>query len=137
MIAVFTGKESHLTGPTPWGQLLDGNKAGNTPAKPSRYFSPAYLPGRHEYPIGRVDPPDRLLSVFLKGVAIFTNLLLHSLKWDRTSTRLLRVSFYPELAKTSIAFFHYNIKRKNAKAICIPSINAWALDLKGVSVNTG
>ena len=93
-------------------------------------------PGRHEYPIGRVDPPDRLLSVFLKGVAIFTNLLLHSLKWDRTSTRLLRVSFYPELAKTSIAFFHYNIKRKNAKAICIPSINAWALDLKGVSVSS-
>ena len=41
---------------------------------------------------------------FLKGVAIFTNLLLQALEWDRTPTRLLGVLFYPELA---IQVYHF------------------------------
>jgi hypothetical protein len=40
------------------------------------------------------------------------------------------VLFYPKLAITSIPFLAIDFKEKLAKAICIPSINTWSLDLK-------
>ena len=43
-------------------------------------------------------------------------------------------SYLPTKAKRSIPYFAYNFKTKLAKAICIPNINAWVLDLKDLLI---
>ena len=75
-------------------------------------------------------------AMFFNGVAIFTNLLPLSRRWDRTPT-CVGGDIPARIGIKELYYLSYEISTENtAKAVCIPNLKDWDLDLKEFSLNS-
>lgn len=98
VIAGFTGKESHLTGGTPWAPTTGWRARQGThlPSHPDTFYSvilPSWQLGERVIVLIRWGNTIRCCIVnpnrdfqFFERCCLFTNLLLQALEWDRTPT---------------------------------------------------